>query len=99
MWDVVTGPFLAAAGLLVVAGVPKVLDPLPLVRALRTAELPVHRQLVRAFAAGEVLVGVWAVRRISVKRFYQLTYWLVFLLALKLIYDGAMGVFFTGATA
>ncbi|WP_423066656.1 sulfite exporter TauE/SafE family protein [Devosia sp. CN2-171] len=46
-----------------------------------------------------VLAGVWAVRRISVKRFYQLTYWLVFLLALKLIYDGAMGVFFTGATA
>ena len=60
MWDVVAGPFLAAAGLLVLAGVPKVVDPLPLVRALRTAGLPVHRQLVRGFAAGEVLVGVWA---------------------------------------
>ncbi len=46
-----------------------------------------------------VLIGVWAVRRISMKRFYQLTYWLVFLLALKLIYDGAVGVFFAGATA
>lgn len=46
-----------------------------------------------------VVVGVWAVRRISVKRFYQLTYWLVFLLALKLIYDGAVGVFFTGGAA
>lgn len=61
MWDVVAGPFLAAAGLLVVAGVPKVLDPLPLVRALRTAGVPLHRQLVRAFAVGEVLVGLWAV--------------------------------------
>jgi len=46
-----------------------------------------------------VFVGVWAVRRISVKRFYQLTYWLVFLLSLKLIYDGVIDVFFAGATA
>lgn len=46
-----------------------------------------------------VLVGVWLVRRISVKRFYQLTYWLVFLLALKLIYDGFIGVFLSGPTA
>lgn len=46
-----------------------------------------------------VMIGVWLVRRISVKRFYQLTYWLVFLLSLKLIYDGAVGVFFVGATA
>jgi uncharacterized membrane protein YfcA len=46
-----------------------------------------------------VIVGVWLVRRISVKRFYQITYWLVFLLALKLIYDGIQGVFFTGAVA
>ncbi len=50
-------------------------------------------------AIGGVLAGVYLVRRISVKRFYQLTYWLVFLLALKLVYDGAIGVFFTGATA
>ncbi|SDP54490.1 hypothetical protein SAMN04489867_2863 [Pedococcus dokdonensis] len=60
MWDLAAGPFLAAAGLLVVAGVPKVLDPLPLVRALRAAGLPVHRQLVRAFAVVEVALGVWA---------------------------------------
>ena len=33
------------------------------------------------------------------KRFYQLTYWLVFLLALKLIYDGAVGVFFSSHLA
>ena len=60
MWDLAAGPFLAAAGLLVVAGVPKVVDPLPLVRALRTAGLPAGRHIVRAFAVGEVLVGVWA---------------------------------------
>lgn len=55
--------------------------------------------ILAPLAIAGVLAGVWAVRRISVKRFYQLTYWLVFLLALKLIYDGAIGVFFTGATA
>jgi hypothetical protein len=60
MWDLAAGPFLAAAGLLVVAGVPKVLDPLPLVRALRTAGLPVHRQRVRGFAVAEVALGAWA---------------------------------------
>lgn len=60
MWDVAAGPYLAAAGLLVVAGVPKVADPLPLVRALRAAGMPVPRLLVRAFAAAEVAVGLWA---------------------------------------
>jgi hypothetical protein len=60
MWDVAAGPFLAAAGLLVVAGVPKLSDPLPLVRALRQAGMPAGRLLVRAFALGEVAVGVWA---------------------------------------
>ena len=39
-----------------------------------------------------VLIGVYLVRRISVTHFYQLAYWLVFLLALKLIYDGAAGI-------
>jgi hypothetical protein len=60
MWDVVAGPFLAAAGLLVVAGVPKLSDPLPLVRAIRAAGLPVTAPLVRLFALAEVLVGVTA---------------------------------------
>lgn len=46
-----------------------------------------------------VIAGVWLVRRISVKRFYQLTYWLVFLIALKLVYDGILGVFFTAPAA
>lgn len=61
MWDIAAGPFLSAAGLLVVAGVPKLSDPLPLVRALRQAGMPAARLLVRAFAAGEVAVGIWAV--------------------------------------
>jgi hypothetical protein len=60
MWDMAAGPFLAAAGLLVVAGVPKLSDPLPLVRALRQAGMPAGRLLVRAFALTEVTVGVWA---------------------------------------
>ena len=60
MWDLAAGPFLAAAGLLVVAGVPKLVDPLPLVRAVRAAGMPVGRHLVRAFAVVEVAVGVWA---------------------------------------
>ena len=60
MWDLLAGPFLAAAGLLVAAGLPKVRDPLPLVRALRGAGLPVHRHAMRAFAVTEVLLGTWA---------------------------------------
>ena len=55
--------------------------------------------ILAPLAIAGVIVGVFLVRRISVKRFYQLTYWLVFLLALKLIYDGAVGVFFTSAVA
>lgn len=35
------------------------------------------------------LVGVWLVRRVPQQRFYRLTYACVFLVALKLIYDGA----------
>ena len=59
------GPFLAAAALLVVAGAIKVIDPAPLVRALRSLGLP-HldlrrgRALVRAGAALEVGIGVAA---------------------------------------
>lgn len=36
LWQVVAGPFLAASALLVLAGAPKVLDPQPLLRALRS---------------------------------------------------------------
>jgi hypothetical protein len=45
--------------------VPKVADPVPLVRALRSAGFTVHPApgalLVRGFAVAEVVVGVWAV--------------------------------------
>jgi hypothetical protein len=61
MWELVAGPYLAVAGLLVVAGLPKIADPLPLVRALRSAGLPATRALVRAFAVAEVAVGASAV--------------------------------------
>jgi hypothetical protein len=60
MWQLVAAPFLAAAVLLVAAGVPKVVDPMPLVRALRSAGLPAGRAVVRALAVGEVLVGAAA---------------------------------------
>jgi hypothetical protein len=60
MWGIVAAPFLAAAALLVVAGGPKIVDPMPLVRALRSVGLPAGRQLVRAFALAEVALGVAA---------------------------------------
>ncbi|HEY8575697.1 MAG TPA: sulfite exporter TauE/SafE family protein [Devosia sp.] len=41
-----------------------------------------------------VLVGIYLVRRISMKWFYRIAYWLVFLLALYLVYKGAQGLFF-----
>ena len=40
-----------------------------------------------------MLLGVFLVRRVSAKLFYQLAYVLVFFVALKLIYDGWIGVF------
>ena len=58
-----------------------------------------HAAFLAPVAIVGVLLGVFLVRRISVKRFYQLTYWLVFLLALKLIYDGVIDVFLSGPVA
>jgi uncharacterized membrane protein YfcA len=40
-----------------------------------------------------MLVGVWLVRRVSAKLFYNFAYVLIFFVALKLIYDGYVGVF------
>ncbi|MFD2647312.1 sulfite exporter TauE/SafE family protein [Devosia albogilva] len=40
-----------------------------------------------------VLIGVVLVRRISMVWFYRIAYWLVFLLALKLIWDGSRAIF------
>ncbi|MEO5807621.1 sulfite exporter TauE/SafE family protein [Devosia sp.] len=39
-----------------------------------------------------VLVGVYLVKRVSAVLFYRIAYWLVFALALKLIWDGATGL-------
>lgn len=39
-----------------------------------------------------VLLGIFLVRRVSVELFYKLAYVLVFLLSLKLIYDGVTGL-------
>src|SRR4029078_9590625 len=43
-----------------------------------------------------MLIGVWLVRRVSAKLFYNVAYVLIFLVALKLIYDGYAGVFLRG---
>jgi hypothetical protein len=58
--DALAGPYLAAAALLVVAGAGKLLDPLPLVRAMRSVGLPSPPLLVRAAAAGELALGLLA---------------------------------------
>ncbi len=58
--DALAGPYLASAALLVAAGGAKTVDPLPLVRALRSAGLPAPVLLVRAGAAAELLLGVLA---------------------------------------
>lgn len=60
MWDVTAGPFLAVAGLLVVAGLPKLVDPMHLARAVRAAGIPVSRTVIRVFALAEVAIGTWA---------------------------------------
>ena len=46
-----------------------------------------------------MLAGVWLVRRVSAAFFYNFAYVLVFFVALKLIYDGYIGVFVTHAAA
>lgn len=45
-------------------------------------------------AIGGMLIGVFLVRRIKPRLFYSITYVLIFLLALKLIFDGITGLFF-----
>jgi len=59
--DALAGPFLAAALLLVAAGGAKLADPLPLVRALRSARLPAPVGAVRGVAGVEVALGLAAV--------------------------------------
>jgi hypothetical protein len=59
--NALAGPYLAAAALLVAAGGAKLLDPLPLVRALRSVGLPAPRLLVRAGALAELVLGLLAI--------------------------------------
>ncbi len=58
---------------------------------LSVANLEIAALLVPVAVSG-ILLGIFLVRRISVELFYKLAYFLVFLLSLKLIYDGASGV-------
>lgn len=46
-----------------------------------------------------MLAGVWMVRRIPARIFYQIAYVLIFLLGLKLLYSGVTDIFFPGAAA
>jgi uncharacterized membrane protein YfcA len=55
--------------------------------------------ILAPLAIGGVLAGVYLVRRISIKLFYHIAYVLVAVIALKLVWDGVVGVFFSSATA
>lgn len=54
------GPYLVAAALLVVAGLPKIFRPDSAVRALASLKLPAHRGLVRVLGAAEAAIGAGA---------------------------------------
>ena len=58
--DALAGPYVASAVLLVVAGSGKLVDPLPLVRALRSVRLPAGPTAVRVLAGAEIVVGLAA---------------------------------------
>ncbi len=55
--DGLVGPLFIAAALLVLAGVPKVIEPGDTTRAIRSAGLPAHDGFVRLLAIAEVVVG------------------------------------------
>ena len=59
---------------------------------LNLHNLSLSAALIPVGVAG-VLIGIWLVRRISMVLFYRIAYWLVFFLALKLIWDGVRAVF------
>ena len=59
--DALAGPYLASAALLVAAGGAKLIDPLSLMRALRSVGLPAPQLLVRIAAAAELALGLLAI--------------------------------------
>lgn len=67
------------------------LVPYGMLGQLSTNNLSLSAKLAPAAVVG-VLLGIFLVRRISVKLFYRIAYVLVFLLSIKLIYDGASGL-------
>jgi uncharacterized membrane protein YfcA len=56
-----------------------------------------HDLVLAPVAVGGVLLGVFLIRRIPVRVFYNIAYVLVFVLGLKMVYDGVAGLFFAGA--
>lgn len=64
------------------------LGPYALLGQLSVSNLTLAAALA-PLGALSVLVGVWLVRRISARHFYAIAYGLVFVLPLKLIWDGA----------
>lgn len=56
-----------------------------------------HAAMLVPVAIIGVVGGVMLVRRISMKQFYTIAYVLVAVLAIKLVYDGIIGVFLTPA--
>ena len=63
---------------------------------LSTANLELSAALLPVGLFG-MFAGVWLVKRVDARFFYQLAYVLIFLLALDLIYEGVRGIWFTGA--
>ena len=59
--DALAGPYLASAALLVAAGAAKVLDPMPLMRALMSVGVRAPRRLVQVAAVAEAVLGLAAI--------------------------------------
>ena len=60
MADVLTAPLAVAALVLVIAGIAKLRAPAPAAGALRELGVPAAAPAIRALAAGEIALGVWA---------------------------------------
>ena len=54
-----------------------------------------HAAALIPFGLAGVALGVYLVRRITAKAFYQIAYALILVLGIKILYDGIVGVFFT----